>query len=377
MTIERYILRQLLTGFVFSAGGMLFVAIPGILVGAIQKLGGVGIQALMGFLPLVIVELVPYLVPIALLLTIVSTYGRLAADNEWTAMVMAGVHPLRMLSPGIVLTLGLALPLQWVMTDVAPELNFAKNNYAKTSVMRALRTMSPGKTELRFKEFYMSARSRDPQNRNRFEQVFMHLPETKNAAAQTLLAKTAEFSFDADEMVVELTAPRWISGPQDTRIGNARLRAPLDALFPTDVSRRVAWKYQRSGELADRIERTLDKLDTDGVKALDSTTEEEGYIPAKDLSAARFEVHARNTVAASCVMFLLLGVATGLTLRSGAQLGALAAGVGYALAYYLLSMRFGKGLALHGSVPQWFAAWAVTLVGTIVGFVLCWRALRR
>jgi lipopolysaccharide export LptBFGC system permease protein LptF len=377
LTIERYILRQLLTGFVFSAGGMLFVAIPGILVGAIQKLGGVGIQALMGFLPLVIVELVPYLVPIALLLTIVSTYGRLAADNEWTAMVMAGVHPLRMLLPGALLAVGLALPLQWVMTDVAPGLNFAKNNYAKTSVMRALRTMSPGKTELRFKDFYMSARSRDAQNRNRFEQVFMHLPETRDAAAQTLLAKTAEFSFDADEMVVELTAPRWISGPQDARVGNARLRAPLDALFPTDVSRRVAWKYQRSGELAERVERTLDKLETDGKQALDSTTEEQGYIPAKDLNAARFEVHSRNTVAASCVMFLLLGVATGLTLRSGAQLGALATGVGYALAYYLLSMRFGKGLALHGSVPQWLAAWAVTMVGTIVGLVLCWRALRR
>jgi lipopolysaccharide export LptBFGC system permease protein LptF len=64
-------------------------------------------------------------------------------------------------------------------------------------------------------------------------------------------------------------------------------------------------------------------------------------------------------------------------LRSGAQLGALATGVAYALAYYLLSMRMGKGLALSGAVPQWFAAWAVTIVGSIGGVVLCWRALRR
>jgi lipopolysaccharide export system permease protein len=377
LTLELYILRQLLTGFIFSVGGMLFVAIPGILVGAIQKLGGVGIGALVGYLPLMIIELVPYLAPIALLLTMVTTYGRIAADNEWTAMLMAGVHPLRVMKPALLLTILIALPLQWVMTDVSPNLNFTKRNYAKNSVMRAMRTLSPGKTELRFKNFYLSARSRGAENRNRFEQVFIHMPATRDREAQTIIAKTAEFSFDAGDMVVELTAPRWIQGGHDARFGNFRLRTNLDTLFDTDTTARDAWKFQDSRELYNRIDNTLAKIEEGGPEALEGLTQTQGYIPFKELSAARFELHMRNTVSVSCFMFLLLGVATGLTLRSGAQLGALATGVGYALMYYLLSMRLGKGLALSGAVPQWFAAWAVTLVGTVAGLVLCWKALRR
>ena len=377
LTLEFYILRQLLTGFVFSVGGMLFVAIPGILVGAIQKIGGIGMGALLGYLPLMIVELVPYLAPIALLLTVVTTYGRIAADNEWTAISMAGVHPLRVIKPALLLTIMIAAPLQWVMTDVSPNLNFAKRNYAKNSVMRAMRTLSPGKTELRFKNFYLSARSRGADNRNRFEQVFIHMPATRDGEQQTIIAKTAEFSFDGGYMVVELTSPRWISGEHDLRVGNSRLRINLDALFETDTSARDAWKFQESGELYRRIDNTLAKIDEGGEAALDGLTQAQGYIPFRELSAARFELHMRNTVAASCLMFMLLGIATGLTLRSGAQLGALATGVGYALVYYLLSMRLGKGFALSGAVPQWFAAWAVTLGGTVAGLVLCWKALRR
>jgi lipopolysaccharide export LptBFGC system permease protein LptF len=356
---------------------MLFVAIPGILVGAIQKLGGVGMGALIGYLPLMIIELVPYLAPIALLLTVVTTYGRIAADNEWTAISMAGVHPLRMLRPAFVLTAMIALPLQWVMTDVSPSLNFTKRNYAKNSVMRAMRTLSPGKTELRFKNFYLSARSRGQDNRNRFEQVFIDMPATRDGEAQQIIAKTAEFSFDAGDMVVELTSPRWISGGHDARVGNFRLRCNLDTLFETDTTARDAWKFQDSRELYARIENTQAKIKESGPDSLDGMTQAQGIIPYKELNAARFELHMRNTVSASCLMFLLLGVATGLTLRSGAQLGALATGVGYALAYYLLSMRLGKGLALSGAVPQWFAAWAVTLAGSLAGVVLCWKALRR
>jgi len=161
------------------------------------------------------------------------------------------------------------------------------------------------------------------------------------------------------------------------RVENSLLSCNLDTLFETDTTARDGWKYQDSRELYTRIDNTESKIKQGGPEALEGLTQSQHIIPFKELNAARFEFHMRNTVAASCLMFLLLGVATGLTLRSGAQLGALATGVGYALAYYLLSMRLGKGLALSGAVPQWFAAWAVTLVGTVAGLALSWKALRR
>ena len=60
-----------------------------------------------------------------------------------------------------------------------------------------------------------------------------------------------------------------------------------------------------------------------------------------------------------------------------AALAALAAAIAYALAYYLISMRMGKVLANTAVVPEWAAAWGPTLLGTLIGAVFMWRAVRR
>jgi lipopolysaccharide export LptBFGC system permease protein LptF len=58
-------------------------------------------------------------------------------------------------------------------------------------------------------------------------------------------------------------------------------------------------------------------------------------------------------------------------------LGALAISVGYALAYYLLSMRLGKQLAMSQGLPPEVAAWSTTSLGFAVGAVLLRKATRR
>jgi lipopolysaccharide export system permease protein len=88
-------------------------------------------------------------------------------------------------------------------------------------------------------------------------------------------------------------------------------------------------------------------------------------------------VHRRYALSATCLLFLILGAPTGLILRRGTQLGALAAGVGYALLYYLLSMRFGKTLGESGTIPEWVAAWSTTVLGALAGLFLLARAVVR
>lgn len=376
VTLELYVLRQLCVSLLISIGGMLLIAIPGILVSAVQKLGGGSMGVVLGYLPIVIVGLLPYLAPVGFLLTVVAVYGRLAADNEWTAIAMAGIHPLRVVAPAAVMAIAIALPLRWVMTDVNPSLNFVQRSYYKSSVVRIVRTLAPGKTELRIGDFYMSARSRDSEARNRFQQVFIHVPAHADKPSQTLLATSAAFSFEGPVMLAELERPRWISGGHDLRYGKTQLRYDLDKHFNPDRSD-TSWKYQTSAELSERIARTRALVAKSGEAALAEKTQAAGYIPPQDLDVATFELHARDTVAASILMFLTLGLATALMLRSGSMLAALATAVGYALAYYLLSMRMGKALALSGAVPQALAAWATTVVGTLAGLALCWKALRR
>jgi lipopolysaccharide export LptBFGC system permease protein LptF len=377
VTLERYLLRQLLVGMTFAVAGMAFVAVPGILVQAFHKLSGVGMGAILGFLPLVLVDLVPYLLPIGFLLALVATYGRMAADNEWTAILMAGIHPLRMYVPAGVLALALSGLLYFLATEVSPQTKFRQRDYTKNSVVRLLRSLSPGRTELKFGDFYLSSRARDPQNRNRFEQVFIHVPRRADEPAQLLYAATAEFGIEESSMTIDLTWPRWIGGGIDARLANARIALDLDELFEVDATRRHEWKYQSSRELERRLERTAQLVASEGEQALATKTPSDGYAMPNEIAKIGFELHARRALAAICPMFLLLGVSTGLILRRGSQLTAFAAAVLYALVYYLLSMRLGKGLVASEFVPQWLAAWGATIGGTLLGVGMTVVALRR
>jgi len=377
LILELYVLRRLLLGLVFACGGMALVAVPCVLVHAVHKVAGIGMAAVLGYVPILLLELAPYLVPIGFLLSVVSTYGRLAADNEWTAISMAGVHPLRMLRPGLALALALSVGLYLVEARLSPSLNYQKRTYGKNTAMQFLKSLNPGRTELRLGEFYLSAAARDPVDRNLFRQVFLHLPASDDEPAQTIFAQEVQIAVEGSTLSVDLRIPRWADERFDMRVGRLEVRMDLDRMFGTNDKERLHWRYQDSGELAGRIERSEALLAQRGPDALAGLSHEHGVIPRTSLRDASYTLRTRQSLALICPMFLLLGMPTGLFLRKGSQLVALAVAIGYALVYYIVSMRIGKLLSVNEVVPTWFAAFGVSVVGALVGIVLLARAARR
>ncbi|MFT7485419.1 MAG: lipopolysaccharide export LptBFGC system permease protein LptF, partial [Candidatus Paceibacteria bacterium] len=86
--------------------------------------------------------------------------------------------------------------------------------------------------------------------------------------------------------------------------------------------------------------------------------------------------HQHWANAATCLMFVLVGVSTGLLLRKGTQLTALAVAVGYAMVYWIASLRLGKQLAREGVLEPWIGAWGPLALFSIVGLWLTHRAFR-
>lgn len=360
MTLHRYIFRQLLWGTAFATGGMAFVAVPGLVVSAVQKLGGVGMGAALGYLPLVLVDLVPYLVPIAFLLTVVATYGRLAADNEWAAMNMAGFSPLRLALPAVLVATIMGAGTYYLVGYVSPHLSFVKRDYVKRAVVAGLKKIAPGRTKLNFPgtDFYMSARWREQGGDQAFRDVLIHVPpeEGSDEEGETIRADWLTIRFQGNEMIVSMRDARRVHGDQDTFMGESVLTRNMDQVFAIDHDS-GHWKFQNSARLREMIDH--------------------GEIHPRSLSIARIELHSRYATAATCLLFVLLGIPTGLLLRSGTRLGALATAVGYALLYYLLSMRMGKELAASGSIPEWLGAWSTTFLGVICGLGLARKAMFR
>jgi len=355
VTLQLYILRQLLIGLCFSVGGMLFIAMPGLVVNAVARIGSVGMSAVVGYMPLILLDLLPYILPIGFLLSVVSTYGRLAADNEWTAMSMAGISPYRLALPGLFVAILASVGTHYLVSYVAPGARFEKHHYVRKQVVERFKDIPPGKTELQFGGFYMNAR-RPPLQKNVFLDVFIFVPGEEDTEGQSIVADRLILDFTATEMVIELENARRVFQDQNTFSERVVIRRNLDEMFDTAEHERGQWKYQSTPVVWEMIAR--------------------GEVPEKDLSRARFEMHGRYATAVTCLLFLLLGMPTGLILRRGTQLGALAAAVVYALIYQMLSMYLGKELGMNGPWPEWAGAWLTTGIGVVFGVFLFRKAVR-
>jgi lipopolysaccharide export system permease protein len=353
LTLQRYILRQIVIAFVFAVVGMVVIAVPGMIISTINVLGGAFIGPVLGYMPLEFVDTFQYFIPIGFLLAVVAVYGRLAADNEWTAMCMAGVSPLRLLLPGFLVATVLGALALYMGIFLDGPIVLRKHLYRRSAPLELVRTLAPGRTQFHFGDFYLSARFRDG---DEFRDVVLNLPSDEESPERTLLADRLRVTVTDTHLVIHAQNAHAIDSDQDARVGSITLKRSLDAVFgPRQVDERK-WKYADNLELQRMLR--------------------EGLVPEERVPEARFKLHHRYARTLNCLAFLLLGAPTGLLLKRGTQLGALAIAVGYALVYYLITLRFGRVLAEQGVLPEWLGAWSSNFLSFLAGLFLTWKIAR-
>lgn len=363
VTLFWYILRALLVSTAFAVGALGFVVMPAVAVSAVHKLGGVSLGAVLRYVPMIGIELIPYLVSLGFLLAVVSTYGRLSADREWIALQMAGVHPLRTLAPGALLALVLGTATIWLMGTLSPQWKLEKDQFRADILVEGLRNLAPGRTEFDMGRFYLSARGRDGRAFTDVQIVVPDLDIEGEVENIVLVAERVDISFDERYMWLTLTNTRTVDSSRHYRGGSERVEGgttsavPLDLIFASKKRDATRAKYRTTAALMTALE--TEQLEPE---------KERDYV---------FAVHSRWALGATYVLFLLIGMPTGLWLRSGTQLTAFGAASGYAFAYYILSLQLGKSLAGDGIAPPAIAAWATTLGGLAIGVFMLWRTLRR
>ena len=193
MTLHLYVLRQLLLGFAIALFGTAFTVFPVLAVSAVHKLSGVGMGAVLGYMPLVGMDILPFLVPMAFLLAVVATFGRFAVDNEWTAIRSAGIHPLRTLLMPALTALVLGGVTFWLMSEVRPRWKDAQYDYRNSAIKEAFQTLAAGRTELVFGDFYLNSGHREG---NTFYDAVLEVPRAEGEDPIVIIADAASFSFE-------------------------------------------------------------------------------------------------------------------------------------------------------------------------------------
>ncbi len=353
MRLPSYILRQLIVSMLFSVGGLAFVALPGTAVAALEKLPSVSTLRLITYMAMGLEELLPYLAPLGFLLAVVSTYGRLAVDNEWTAMRMAGLHPLKTLMPALAVAAILALITHGITATDLPQVKDRQRVFRSEAVRDDIVQIAPGRTDLKIGGLYLVARDRSGE---RFLDAYMHLPG--DGAGREILAEEVTFAFTDRRMLVRLTNARLVR-PVEGEILHSEsptVEVNLESLLDSDPGRSDNPRYWTS----DEIRSALDGADL-------SAELEQKY---------RYQISQRQALSATYFLFLFLGVPIGLRRRSASALGGTASALGVALGYLVISMRLGKPLGTTGIMPPELAAWLTTAVGALAGLAYLRRTWR-
>ncbi len=369
MTLQLYVLRQLVLSFAFALTGIAFMVMPAITIQAVHRLQGVGLDKVFDYIPMVVTELVPYLAPIAFLLGVVSTFGRLAAENEWTAIRMAGIHPLKVLLPGLVVAVVCAIGTHWLLSTVSPEQKYNQRVFLREAEESEFRSLGQGRTEFEIGDFYLSSSRRDAET-GIFHEVIISYPledeETGETENVVLVADAISIDFPegSGAMEVRFLNARTLREDDEFKIESPSLRIPLADLGQQPQKDRNVPKYLTTSEM-------LARLDGSGLGS------GEEPLDVENREAYRYEIQKRIALSVTYLVFLILGAPTGLWLRSGTQLGALTGATAYAFLYYLLSMRLGKELAGVGLIGPGLAAWTTNGIYLAIGLFLLRRMVRR
>ncbi len=357
MKFHLYIFKQLLFAFVLAAGGMVFIALPGMAVGAVHKLGSVGMVAVLRYLPLVVAGFVPYVLPVALLLSLVSTYGRLAAENEWTAIRMAGVNPYRLLLPAFALSTLVGAGIYGMNSELLPRVRVRQKTVRIEELRSAFKNLSPGQPQVDLGGFHLEAAYLDPVQKNTFYDCYIDFPGKDGGAPQSFTAETVRFEFHETEMIARMYRVSASPGTSKAGVEGLSIAVPYSQL--SDDGRQdtfEAARYQTSKNLREKL--TI------------------GALEGPRHRSFLYSWHQRMANAAMCLIFVLIGASTGVLMRKGTQLAALAVAVGYAILYWIFSLRLGKQLAESGVVDPWVGAWGPLLLFMLWGLWLMHRSLR-
>lgn len=126
MILARHILREHVAPFLYALVVITGIFLVDFVVQIMDSILSKGLE------PRVVLELfvlntawmLALSVPMSVLVASLMAFGRLSADREIDAMRSAGVHPLRILAPTLVLSAVIAAGLVWFNNRVLPEANY-------------------------------------------------------------------------------------------------------------------------------------------------------------------------------------------------------------------------------------------------------------
>jgi LPS export ABC transporter permease LptG/LPS export ABC transporter permease LptF len=352
--LDRYVARELVPPT--SVGLLLFTAI--LLLDQISQLMKILVSRGADFSTVVraFLYLLPSIfsvtIPMAFLLGVLLTFGRMASDGEIVALRASGVSPARLLRPVAAASTAAMMLTFYVVAVALPAANQAYRELVFALVVSKARTgmmprvfnddLIPGMV------IYVSDM---PADTGQWRDVFIH-DGRNQSKPNVILARTGRLDIDRAQRKVEIVLQQGVMHSFDALEPAAYTRLAFQARnFPLPFEQFFPTLPLAKGDR----EMTLSEL-----KAQVADLKAKGRPPTE---TGRFmvEYHKKFAIAAACVVFGLLGLGLSLGSKKEARSAAFGLSIGIIFIYYVL-IRLGEQAGDTGMLSPFIAMWAANIV---------------
>lgn len=354
----QYIFFEMLPSFIL--GLLVFVSI--ILMFQVLRLTefalvhGVSLKVIGEIVGYVIISLLPVLFPMALLFSVLLTYGRLSQDSEIVAMKASGLSMSTLLMPAIILAVVVGTISAQTSFIIAPwgnrqfEVLFSRLANTKATAVIKEGTFAEG-----FFDMVVYANEVDSK-KGQLKKVFIY-DEKNGDVPLTIIAKQGSIQPDPERPGQEVMLR--LSNGEIHRQAKTHTKISFDTydvhFAEPDYNEEKA-KSPQSLTIHEVRERLKEDIPDPEQRRILET-----------------EFHKRWAISILCIVFSMIGVGLGTTTnKRAAKAGGMSLCIGLIILYWVLYVA-AEGAARSGSIPVPIAIWAPNLIFGLLGF----EALRR
>jgi lipopolysaccharide export system permease protein len=337
--------------------------------------GGLQLGDLLDMILCSVPFLVSLTVPMALLLAVLLTYGRLAERNEILALSASGVGYFRVFAPALATgILFFGFMLYWE-NRVGP----AAYHLQRQTLFKVLRyALPPGIREssfnTKYENFMIYVKQIEPETRSFRNVAIFRLKENKISDAVFSPLATVELDEDLHSLAFRLKGGSLHHFGKDVHASG-----PFDeALFHIDIRGQIrkltGARDQKEGLSTSELRTQARKIDL-RLRSGGPPTQEEANLPSNSLNLWR-EYFSRFSVPAICLVLPWIAVPLALFTRTGRKSHAFAASLLIIFGCYLL-LGLGKALTQNGIVSPFVGCWMPVFLLAVCGGILTPIAARR
>lgn len=354
MLYQRRLLLELMGNTVITMVLLLAVLMLVASVQVVSSFEGLGIGDFLVSVPIFAATTLDILLPLAVLVAVVLTYGRAASDNEVDTLRAGGVGALYLLTPGAIFGLLMSIVMLWCLDYGLPHAMQAKRRMQDTVDLAQVikKKLASGDTVELDDNTAMHVGWVDEEGLS--HNVRIQVVDGQGVREE-LLAETADIGVDeaAGTLVLHLFDVRRVIGDRMEgnnitlvrHLGGGDVEVPFKAMTTPQL---MAWSERDRG----RRQRF-------------------GW------TNVQMQIAGRAASSAACLLFVLLGLPVALAVRRADRVGAFGVAFVLSLFVYYPLVQVGRTLADSGTLSPALGAWTGNLVMAALSAVLWVRLARR